>query len=420
MAQEHLTYPAEACDILQFLFKELKINDHTLHFAASFSGELDPDLLRKSVALSAGAFPLIRCRFGGAGGRLRWRETGRPADLVSFSETEHAAEETERFLCAALDEAAGPQIKFGLFRQDGKDTLAVRMNHMLCDAAAFKEYLYLVCGIYTGLENHEDVHPPVSGSRRLGQLLRPFSVRDRIRILAGKNDMLTHDPERFDLEGDLANPFIERRTIPRDSFLRMAAFAKSRHATVNDLLLAALIRVLSRLFGRPVAVPCAVDLRKYLPGRKAEGFCNLVTNLTCDVGEEPGASFGQTLDRVRRAMDRQKASPVCLKSMILLEKIFDLLPYKAAKYLFEKNFSNAPIAFTNLGVLDDGRLRFGTSEITGAYMTGSIKYSPYFQMAVSTFRNQPTLSVNLYGTPSDRKMVSGVLDDVILELGTTA
>ena len=54
MAEGHFQeYPAQACDILQFLFKEREINDHTLHFAASFSGELDPDLLRKAVALSA-------------------------------------------------------------------------------------------------------------------------------------------------------------------------------------------------------------------------------------------------------------------------------------------------------------------------------------------------------------------------------
>ena len=72
----------------------------------------------------------------------------------------------------------------------------------------------------------------------------------RMKILAGKSDMLTHGPARFDLEGDPANPFLERRTIPRDSFLRMAAWAKERHATVNDLMLAAFLRALSRRFDR--------------------------------------------------------------------------------------------------------------------------------------------------------------------------
>lgn len=410
-------YPVEAWDILQSLFKEQKINDHTLHFVVSFSRELDFSLLQRSVALSADAFPLIRCRFVSGGGRPRWEEANYPADaMVLFSEAENAAENIEKFLVTSLDEAIGPQVQFGLFRQNGRDTLAVLMNHMLCDAAGFKEYLYLLCDIYTNLENGTELSSPVSGSRRIGQLLRAFSIRDRMKIMTSKNDMSTHDPARFELEGDLANPFIERRTIPREAFVNMITYAKSHHATVNDLILTAYIRTLNHLFGRPVSIPCTVDLRKYLPDRKAEGFCNLTTNLTCDIGKEMGISFGQTLDKVKRAMDREKTSIACMKSLILLEKIFDILPYKTAKNILSKSFSNPPIALTNIGILDSTRLSFGTSEITEAYMNGSIKNSPYFQMAISTFDNQATLSVNLYGTSSDKKIISDFLDDVVLEL----
>ena len=230
--------------------------------------------------------------------------------------------------------------------------------------------------------------------------------------------MSTHDSAKFDLKGDLTNPFIERRTIPSEAFTSLIAYAKSRHATINDLMLTAFIRALNRLFGRPVAIPSTIDLRKYLPDHKAEGFCNLITNLTCDIENELGASFEHTLDRVKLVMDREKASTACLKSLILLEKLFDILPYRTAKGILEKSFSNAPIAFTNIGILDKNRLSFGTAEVREAYMTGSIKYSSYFQMAISTYDNQATLSVNLYGTTSDRKTISDFLDDVIRELQT--
>jgi NRPS condensation-like uncharacterized protein len=183
-------------------------------------------------------------------------------------------------------------------------------------------------------------------------------------------------------------------------------------------MLTAFIRALSRLFGRPVAVPSSIDLRKYLPDHKAESICNLDTNLTCDIGKELGTSFEQTLGSVKLVMDREKANTACLKSLILLEKMFDIFPYATAKGILEKSFSNAPIAFTNIGILDRNRLSFGTPEVTEAYMTGSIKYSPYFQMAISTYDNQASLSVNLYGTASDRKKISDFLDDVILELQT--
>ena len=296
--------------------------------------------------------------------------------------------------------------------------MAVLMNHMLCDAASFKEYLYLLCNIYTNLENGTTIRPPVSGNRRIGQLLRAFSIRDRMKIMASKNDMSIYDPAMFELEGDLANPFIERRTIPREAFISLRAYAKSHHATVNDLILTVYIRILNHVFGRPVAVTSTVDLRKYLPDRKAAGFCNLSTNLTCDIEEELGASFEQTLDKVKRVMDREKASTACLKSLIQLEEVFDFLPYNVAKSIIENSYSHPLIAFTNIGILDNTRLSFGTTEITEAYMTGAIKYSPYFQMAISTFDNQATLSINLYGTSSDRKIVSDFLDDIMLELQT--
>lgn len=420
MANEQLLrFPVEAWDILQSLFKEQKINDHTLHFVASFSGKLDLGLLQNSVSLSADAFPLIRCRFNNTGGRPYWEEIRYSMDeIVSFSETDNSAEDIEKFLCTALDETIGPQVRFGLFREGGKDTLAVLMNHMLCDAAGFKEYLYLLCGIYKDLENNATVHPPVLGSRRVGQLLRAFSVRDRIKILTSKNDMSTHDSAKFDLKGDFSNPFIERRTVPCEAFTSLMAYAKSRHATINDLMLTAYIRALDRLFGRPVVVPSSIDLRKHLPDHKAESICNLDTNLTCDIGKELGTSFEHTLNRVKLVMDREKSNAACLKSLILLEKMFDIFPYAAAKGILDKSFSNAPIAFTNIGILDKNRLSFGTSELKGAFMTGSIKYSPYFQMAISTYDNQACLSVNLYGTTSDRKRISDLLDDVILELQT--
>lgn len=115
-------------------------------------------------------------------------------------------------------------------------------------------------------------------------------------------------------------------------------------------------------------------------------------------------------------MDREKSSISCLRSITLLEKVFDILPYKSAKKIIDKSFSNAPIAFTNIGILDKSRFTFGKTEITEAYMTGSIKYVPYFQLAVSTYDDQATLSINLYGTQSDQHKVSLFLDGMVHEL----
>lgn len=417
VGKRNISFQAEAWDILQYLFKVKKINDHTLHFTAEFSGKIDVEQLKTAVYLSADVFPLIVCRFTESKSRPFWKDGGYTTDeIVTCSETDETDKSVNDFICTGIDAMVGPQVKLQVIRNGNNDTLVVLMNHMLCDAAGFKDYLYLLSDIYSNLEKRPDYCPDRSGSRRIGQVLKVFSIHDRLKVISSKNNMSIHDPAAFELTGDLKNPFIEQRKIPHDMFCQLKTYVKKHNATVNDLFLSAYIRSLYKIFGHSITIPCTVDLRKYLVNRKAEGICNLCTNLSCNIGQDIGAAFDQTLDKVKQTMDREKSSTSCLKSITLLEMIFDILPYKMAKKIIDKSFSNAPIAFTNIGVLDKSRLTFGGSKIAEAYMTGSIKYAPYFQLAVSTFDDQATLSVNLYGTQSDRNKVSLFLDDIVHEL----
>lgn len=408
---------AEAWDALQYLFELKRINDHTLHFVAAFSGKIDVERLRTAVARSAEVFPLLVCRFTEGESHARWVDAGYTADeIVTCFETEEPDQSVDAFICTPIDAFAGPQLKIKVLRGGERDALVAVINHMLCDGAGFKDYLYLLSDIYSKLEGNPEYHPATLGSRRIDQLLKVFSKQEKLKIMLSKNNMSRHDPATFVLAGDLQNPFIERRELPRELFCKLKVYVKKHDATVNDLFLSAYIRSLATMFGRAVPIPCTVDLRKYLVGHKAEGICNLCTNLFCDIGPETGATFEQTLDKVKRSMEREKESTSCLKSMTLLEKVFDILPYKTAKRMVDNHFSNAPIAFTNIGVLDQSRLIFGKTQMTEAYMTGSIKYAPYFQVAVSTYDDLAMLSVNLYGTGSDRNKVSLFLDDIVYEL----
>ena len=410
-------YKVEAWDILQYLFKTKKINDHTLHFVATFSARIDFDRLKRSVELSTDVFPLLKCRFKETKRRHPcWEKCAFTADdLLTLLET-NDEEAFNAFLYTEVNTFIGPQIKLGVIRGAKTDKLVVLMNHMLCDAAGFKDYLYMLSSIYTNIDKDSDFCPPVLGSRRLHQIMKSFSFLEKIKIFTSKDDMFTHDAATFQLEGDLSNPFIEKRTVPAEVFAKLKIYTKNHGVTINDIILTAYIRTLYRMFGHVIAVPCTVDLRKYLTNCHSEGICNLCTNLTCDIGFTIGASFEETLEKVKQSMDKEKSRISCAKNISLLEKVFDLLPYSWAKNIVNKTFTNAPIAFTNIGILDKARLFFEGLEITDAYMTGSIKYSPYFQLAISTFNNKPTLSINLFGSQADRDKISVFLDDVIKEL----
>jgi len=412
------SYHVEATNVLQHLFKVKGINDHTLHFAADFSGRLDLDRLNQAVNLSADAFPFIRCRFNESKRRACWEDMGYTSDeMVKFVKIENAKDCIMQFLYKEVDAANGPQLNVGLIRSGKMDTLCVTMNHMLCDAAGFKDFLYLLSTIYNKVEENPQYRPKsVMSERKDGQFVKAFSIHDQSKIFFKKYDMFTYDKAKFDFTGSLSNPFIEMRTIPRGQFCQLKAYAKSHGVTVNDVMLAAFIRVLFHLFGRVVAVPCAMDLRKYLPDHKANGICHLVTNLICNIGPDIGATFDITVEKVNRAMNKEKANIGCVENIALMEMAFRLLPYKTARKIVEKSFSNPPIAFTNIGILDKKQLIFGEAEMTGAYMTGSIKYNPYFQLAISTFDDDATFSVNFYGTQSDQNKISLFCDDLAWEL----
>lgn len=411
-----LYYNAEAWDILQYLFKVKKINDHILHFAAEFSTKLDIHRLKQAVNISSDVFPLIRCRFDESTGR--WENRNYTSDeMVELIETKNIKENISKSICSEINTENGPQIKITVIRSEEKDTLCIIINHMICDAAGFKEYLYLLASIYTNIPKGKK-YTPESGMhvRKIKQIIKAFSLDDKIKIFFKKTDIPKSGTTKFEFEGNQGSPFIETRTIPRDKFCLIKTYAKKHNSTINDIMLTALIRVLFKIFGCIIPLTCTVDLRKYLKNRKADGICNLMTTLNCNIESDTCKTFDETLEKVTLTMNKQKADNGCIKNMALLEIVFDILPYKAAKNIVENIFSNPAISFTNIGILDKEKLNFGADKITRAYMTGSIKYAPNFQLAISTFDNEATLSVNLYGTQSDKEKISDFLDKFIMEL----
>jgi NRPS condensation-like uncharacterized protein len=51
-----------------------------------------------------------------------------------------------------------------------------------------------------------------------------------------------------------------------------------------------------------------------------------------------------------------------------------------------------------------------------AYMTGSIKYIPNFQVSLTTYDDEATFCINLYGTEKDRKTIVDFLNELMQEL----
>jgi len=100
----------------------------------------------------------------------------------------------------------------------------------------------------------------------------------------------------------------------------------------------------------------------------------------------------------------------------MLELAFHLLSYQKMQKIFGKIFTIPVISYTNIGIIDSKLLKFANADILDVFVTGAIKYVPYFQVAVSTYEERCTLSCNLYGTTKDMVWIKSFLEELSKEL----
>ncbi|MGA2141375.1 MAG: hypothetical protein ABSG94_03035 [Brevinematales bacterium] len=408
-----LRHRAQLCDQMQFFFVEY--NDHQLHGVIFFDGGLDEVLLKKAVSLSMDAFPILKCRYVEGRRHPYWEETDiKIGDIVTFVDSADVEGDAMSFAVNKTWEFAGPQILVRFLRQAGQESgaLCVIMNHMACDGAGFKEYLYMLGSIYSGHEVHGNGRRP---DRSLGQIFRRISLMDRMKLLLLPDNLSKHDSGlNFPLNGGSdPMPFIARHKLDSVRFKALKEYGRKSGATINDIILAAYIRALYRVLdnpeNRPLCIPCMIDLRRYLRDGKAGGICNLTATIVCDAGEGTGGDFSDTLAKVKMDMDRQKSGLPGLNGLYKLQMIFRLFAYPAVKKIIREKFVNPLIAMTNIGIIDKNRLSFGGIKVTDAFVTGSIKHAPYFQLALSSFNDSVTFTINQFGSAQDREKIEAFL-----------
>ncbi len=394
------TIKAEAFDIMQYLYGA--VHNPLIHCLVHFDGFLDEAALKNAVMLSQGALPLIGCCFKPSGYHPCWvKQSFTADDIVTVVDAKTDTEKRQRdALATVIDVTKEPQLKILLLRGTAADTLCVVINHMLCDGAGFKEYLYLLCQLYT---NGSSTQKMPGGSRNAAQAYSKFSVPERLQIFFS-NYSLSKQKEQaiFRLQGDKDNPIFSVQSIDQNEFSAVRRFAKQRGASVNDMVLTAYARVLrAELKSDRILFPCPVDLRKYLSEDRTHGICNLTSNYLCDVTIHKNDPYETTLAQVSNQMKQQKSNDSCLKPVMMLELAMRFLPFRLMQKVFYQIFTIPVLSYTNLGIMDENRFRFKGTAIKDVYLTGAVKYVPYFQIAVSTYENVCTLSSNLYGTPED-------------------
>jgi len=169
--------------------------------------------------------------------------------------------------------------------------------------------------------------------------------------------------------------------------------------------------------GAELMIPVMVDMRRYLADSdEFTALTNLSSTVVTKLRREPEEAFPGTLGRVKAEMDERKGADIGLNAFVKLDLLYRLCGDRIANRKLRTGLKNPLICMTNIGVLDAARLSFGDLSPTDAYLCGSIKYKPYFQLAMSSYQDELTLSVNLYGSLSDRALILSFLEDIDAEL----
>lgn len=416
-----MDFTVEVFDQFQLLSDVKGFNDHQVHSVLRFESGPDPEILKNAVISSIEAIPILATRYV-EGARPYWTSLD-PTDFGRAFLIARTENEIEEFLSSPVDERIGPQVRVCLL-ESSPFTVAFKMNHMVCDAAGFKDYLYFVCKIYSMLMRDPEFRPPaITGGRSMRGVLRQFGLGAKLKsiFLQGKQNNVTGGA-RFPLTDSREDrPFILIRKLRRERADELKAYGRTKGATLNDVVLAAFYRCLFRRLelspGTELQIPVMVDMRRYLGGIGTfMSLTNLSSTVITQLLYRPDEPFAGTLGRVKAVMDKKKGSNIGLNGFIKLNLMYRILGDRIANRLLRSVLKNPLICMTNVGILDSAQISFGDIRPYDAFLCGSIKYKPYFQLAMSSYDGELSLSVNLRGSANDRDRILSFFDEIEADL----
>ncbi|MDR3326639.1 MAG: hypothetical protein LBT04_00635 [Prevotellaceae bacterium] len=413
-------YKVEIFDIWQYLCQT--VYEPLIRCRIDFSNPIDENILKRAVTLSLEAVPLINACFDGVSFRPRWiKKNFTGHDIVHVVKADlDTNKQIISLFSSNIDFTTEPQLKIHLIKKTDGDTACIIINHIVCDGAGFKEYLYLLSDLYTKCKNNEAIFLPEYHHRGIGHLFAGIPLAEKIGIIRSNYNAYDSSTEReqngVTFEPGANSPFMETCVISKENLAQIKVFAKEKGATLNDMIMTAFARVFCVKTGTDkIMLPSTMNLRKYIPSGKY-GIANLSTNCMCNISIQENDLFADTLKQVSEQMQQHKSNKNILKSVMLWNLAVHILPFRFLKRHYTQIVKLPVVSFTNLGIVNNELLNFKDALIENVYLTASIKSSPFFQLTASTYNDNCTLSCNIYGADCDKKWVECFLDDVRSEL----
>ena len=416
-----MRYEAEIFDKFLYLFEETSFNDHQLHSVITFDHNIDINLMDKSFKLLLEVIPILCCTYNERGGNSYWEKVN-PKSFQNIFTVVNNEEAFNTFTTSMTNELTGPQIKACLY-QTKQPRLSIVLNHMITDAAGFKQCLYLLSQLYSNLKKDPLYKPDfiINDNRSIKSVTSQFTLLKKVQsLILQKDESNQKSTDLFPMSNDtVISPFIVINKIPQNRYLSILRYSKEKNVTFNDIILSAYYRALARYLKaeeRRLTIPIMIDMRKYQKHNEFKALTNLTSSVATSTTIGKGETFDETVKKINSEMLKKKSNYMGMNGFIKLEILTGLLNKRTSYNLLKQGIHNPFIGMTNIGIIDTAKLSFLDSSVNDVYMCGSIKFRPHFQIAVSSFNNTITLSTNLYGSQEDKDNITKFLMEVVNEL----
>jgi NRPS condensation-like uncharacterized protein len=427
----------------RILYWMQKSYDSSIRCVVEFDGRVDAARMARAVRLTLEAEPVLGCKFVRGIYRHYWERMDNPDEVMLFEvlETSEYDDDLGAFIGSLplLNLYKGPQVRAWLVRSK-KDTLVICLQHVLCDGGGVKDYLALLASIYLKLSRDPAYRPEpnLSGSRSLRQVFKNFSPGDYFPLMRrGIRDfyefmfpVVRRTPPS--MGRPLSSPTMIVRTLGSDLFVKLREYGRRHNATINDMLVTAFLRT---FYGPEKSgenpwprIVGTVDLRRYLPDKKAGALCNLSSFTYLSIGPMLGASFDDTLILLRDKMSALKNDFIGFGPVPLSALLFATLPFTAALWIHDKlgdlqkkqAASGRDIAplFSNMGNIEARQLTFGDAEVRQTFITTPVATPPVLAIGLTGFGESVTMTAGFCQTVVTKNNVKRILDGMEKEISS--
>lgn len=419
--------PVNGHDRFNYSLKHFSSNIQ-IQAVVSFDQYLDADILKKAVSLSLDAEPVLGCRFFEDEKQPYWQRFEQPDKIPWFEsvQKDNKQEAVEQFLKSQFIHE-GQQLNVRLIRAQAGDSLCVKICHACSDAGGLKEYLQLLAGIYTKLEQdpHYKPEPNIQGRRDQKHYFEALGIEDPIKLFDPQAQLPPptwafpyHDLEYKEMR-------IAIRHISNEAFERLLTFSKAHEVTINTILLTALYRSLFELINPPpgeeMGVGVTMDLRQAFSGSPNQTICNLSITMEPRIPKVDQESFSETLTRVSASVAGLKNARADLRGAVAME-VFAGIEYSQFIGIIQAVWQQmiatgkSDPALSNMGIIPS--LQFGQFAANDAYIVTPRIYAPGFLLAASTYNKNLTLGVSYCEPAHRREEVEACLELMVKELSS--